>query len=109
MVNEAVKYASAIAANSPDSIICTRAGLREGWESSSVERAVEITLEREFAKLQKGENILEGTNTSITASLSRCANDINRFEGLHGEAASCVESFKDLIDYKAKYIHKTLT
>jgi len=60
VVKEAVAYASAIAANSPDAIICTRAGLREGWESASVERAVELTLEREFATLQKGENIKEG-------------------------------------------------
>jgi enoyl-CoA hydratase/carnithine racemase len=60
VVEEAVRYASMIAENSPDAIICTRAGLREGWESASVERAVEITLERQFAELQRGENILEG-------------------------------------------------
>ncbi|KAF2192399.1 ClpP/crotonase [Zopfia rhizophila CBS 207.26] len=60
VVDEAVKYAAAIAENSPDAIICTRAGLRQGWETAAVERAVEITLEREFAELQKGENILEG-------------------------------------------------
>lgn len=60
VVEEAVKYADAIAKNSPDAIICTRAGLRQGWESASVERAVEWTLEKEFAELQRGENILEG-------------------------------------------------
>ncbi|KAF1844961.1 enoyl-CoA hydratase/isomerase [Cucurbitaria berberidis CBS 394.84] len=60
LIAEAVRYATMIAENSPDAIICTRAGLREGWESASVERAVEITLEREFAQLQRGENILEG-------------------------------------------------
>lgn len=60
VVNEAVRYAAAIAENSPDAIICTRAGLRQGWETAAVERAVEVTLEREFAELQKGENILEG-------------------------------------------------
>lgn len=60
LIAEAVRYATMIAENSPDAIICTRAGLREGWESASVERAVEITLEREFAALQRGENILEG-------------------------------------------------
>ncbi|KAK4936921.1 hypothetical protein LTR10_022299 [Elasticomyces elasticus] len=57
---EAIKLAESIAVNSPDAIICTRAGLREGWETASVERAVELTLEREFAELQRGENILEG-------------------------------------------------
>lgn len=60
VVAEAVKYAEMIAQNSPDAIICTRAGLRQGWESASVERAVEWTLEKEFAELQRGENILEG-------------------------------------------------
>ncbi|KAJ0167253.1 putative enoyl-CoA hydratase, mitochondrial [Colletotrichum tanaceti] len=60
VVDEAVRYAAMIAANSPDAIICTRAGLRQGWEAASVEGAVERTLEREFAELQRGENILEG-------------------------------------------------
>ncbi|KAL5358329.1 ClpP/crotonase-like domain-containing protein [Aspergillus floccosus] len=60
VVDEAVRYASEIAANSPDAIICTRAGLRQGWETAAVEDAVQITLTREFAKLQEGENILEG-------------------------------------------------
>ncbi|KAL4888465.1 ClpP/crotonase-like domain-containing protein [Aspergillus ambiguus] len=60
VVDEAVKYASEIAVNSPDAIICTRAGLRQGWESAAVEDAVQTTLTREFAKLQEGENILEG-------------------------------------------------
>ncbi|KAL0940047.1 enoyl-CoA hydratase/isomerase [Colletotrichum truncatum] len=60
VVEEAMRYAQMIAANSPDAIICTRAGLRQGWETASVERAVEWTLEKEFAELQKGENILEG-------------------------------------------------
>jgi enoyl-CoA hydratase/carnithine racemase len=68
VVAEAVRYAEMIAANSPDAIICTRAGLREGWESAAVERAVEITLEREFAELQKGENILEGKFFKFFAS-----------------------------------------
>lgn len=60
VVDEAVKYAEAIAKNSPDAIICSRAGIRQGWESAAVERAVECTLENQFAELQKGENIIEG-------------------------------------------------
>lgn len=60
VVDEAVRYAKMIAVNSPDAIICTRAGIRQGWETAAVERAVEVTLEREFAELQRGENILEG-------------------------------------------------
>ncbi|KPM38188.1 hypothetical protein AK830_g8363 [Neonectria ditissima] len=60
VVQEAVKFAEMIAKNSPDAIICTRAGIRQGWETAAVERAVECTLEKEFAELQKGENIIEG-------------------------------------------------
>jgi enoyl-CoA hydratase/carnithine racemase len=60
VVPEAVRYADMIAKNSPDAIICTRAGLRQGWETAAVERAVELTLDREFAELQRGENIKEG-------------------------------------------------
>jgi enoyl-CoA hydratase/carnithine racemase len=65
VVDEAVRWASMIAANSPDSIICTRAGLRQGWESASVEEAAEITQTREFAALTKGENIKEGLQAFV--------------------------------------------
>jgi enoyl-CoA hydratase/carnithine racemase len=91
VVAEAVKYATMIAENSPDAIICTRAGLREGWESASVERAVEITLEREFAQLQKGENILEGEQISyypegVNIKLIAC-----RPKSIYGEEEATME------------------
>ncbi|EXJ79127.1 hypothetical protein A1O3_08628 [Capronia epimyces CBS 606.96] len=60
VVKEAVRYAELIAENSPDSIICTRAGLRQGWETASVVEATAVTGQKEWAELQKGENILEG-------------------------------------------------
>lgn len=60
LVRESIKLAETIAGNSPDSIICTRAGLRQGWETADVENAVSKTLGKEFEELQKGENILEG-------------------------------------------------
>ncbi|KAI2620468.1 enoyl-CoA hydratase/isomerase [Hypoxylon sp. NC1633] len=47
VVDSAIIYANMIARNSLDAIICTRA-------------AVEWTLEKESAELQRGENILEG-------------------------------------------------
>ena len=56
----AISLASEIGTNSPDSIICTRAGLRQGWDTAAVEDAVDVTLSKEFEELQKGENILEG-------------------------------------------------
>ena len=60
VVEEAVKYATMIAENSPDSVICTRSMLRQGWETASVDRAAEVSLEGPWAVLQKGENIREG-------------------------------------------------
>ncbi|KIW62846.1 hypothetical protein PV04_09738 [Phialophora macrospora] len=60
VVNEAVEYAKLIAENSPDSVICTRAGLRQGWETASVVEATALTKRTEWAELQTGENILEG-------------------------------------------------
>jgi enoyl-CoA hydratase/carnithine racemase len=60
VVNEAVRVAVTIAQNSPDAIICTRAGLRQSWQMAQVEQAVQHTLENEFAILQQSENILEG-------------------------------------------------
>lgn len=60
VVNEAVRFAEMIAKNSPDAIVCTRAGLRQGWETAAVERSVEVTLENQFAELQKGANMIEG-------------------------------------------------
>jgi enoyl-CoA hydratase/carnithine racemase len=67
VVNEAVRYAAMIAANSPDAVMYM------GWfearieerGSRAVEQVVEITLEREFAELQKSENTLEGLRAFV--------------------------------------------
>jgi enoyl-CoA hydratase/carnithine racemase len=60
LLEEAIRYATLIAENSPDSIICTRAGLRQGWETASVVEATRITSQKEWADLQRGQNIVEG-------------------------------------------------
>ncbi|KAF2093299.1 ClpP/crotonase [Rhizodiscina lignyota] len=60
LVDEAVKWASEVAEISPDSIICTRAMLREGWTTADVVEATKISNGREWAELQKGENMQEG-------------------------------------------------
>ncbi|KAK5443523.1 hypothetical protein LTS15_010668 [Exophiala xenobiotica] len=60
LLDEAIRYATLIAENSPDSIICTRAGLRQGWETASVVEATRITSQKEWADLQRGQNIVEG-------------------------------------------------
>lgn len=46
VIEEAVGMANQIAGLSPDAIIITRAGLRQAWETGSVERAAQITSDR---------------------------------------------------------------
>lgn len=60
VVDEAIEIAKQIANISPDAIVVTRAGLREAWETASVERAFQITHERLNGWLVKGENHAEG-------------------------------------------------
>lgn len=60
VVDEAIKLANAIANISPDAAIVTRAALKEAWETGSVERATQLTIERYNEPLTAGENALEG-------------------------------------------------
>lgn len=60
VVDEAVKLANEIAAISPDAAIVTRAALKEAWESASVERATQLTIERYSEALNASENAREG-------------------------------------------------
>lgn len=60
VVEEAIALARKIADLSPDAVVVTRAGLREAWETGSVERAYQIVEERYGAVLKGGENAREG-------------------------------------------------
>lgn len=60
VVAEAVRWAEQVAENSPDSLIVTRAGLREGWTTADAVEATKITDSREWQVLQSGENMQEG-------------------------------------------------
>jgi enoyl-CoA hydratase/carnithine racemase len=60
VVEEALRYAEIIAANSPDAVICARAGLRQAWEIADVEKATEEWIREHFSVLEEGENIREG-------------------------------------------------
>ncbi|KIW81131.1 hypothetical protein Z517_04154 [Fonsecaea pedrosoi CBS 271.37] len=46
LLHEALTLASRVANMSPDATIVTRAGLREAWETASVERACQLTADR---------------------------------------------------------------
>lgn len=60
VVDEAVELAKKVAGLSPDAIIVTKAGLREAWETGSVERAAQITSDRYDVQLFEGENMKIG-------------------------------------------------
>jgi len=60
VVREAIELATKVADISPDAIIVTRAGLKEAWETASVERATELTNERYSPGLMVGQNAKEG-------------------------------------------------
>ncbi|EEH07298.1 enoyl-CoA hydratase [Histoplasma capsulatum G186AR] len=60
LIKEAVDVAKLIASMSPDSVIVTRAGIRQAWETSSIEHATFLTGETYAAKLMSGENAREG-------------------------------------------------
>lgn len=57
---EALRLAEKIAAMSPDAVIVSRAGLREAWETGSVERAHQLVAERFGRGLMGGENLRRG-------------------------------------------------
>ncbi|SLM40752.1 carnitinyl-dehydratase [Lasallia pustulata] len=60
LVLEAVRMAGLIASMSPDSVIVSRAGIREAWKTASVERATQITGDAYADRLMGGENVKEG-------------------------------------------------
>lgn len=60
VVDEALRYASLIAENSPDAIICARAGLRQAWETANVQEATNQWFEKHFSLLERGDNMREG-------------------------------------------------
>lgn len=66
LLDEAVEMATRISNLSPDSIIATRHGIREAWETGNVEQAT-IRTQQEFTeKLFSGENFAIGVNAFAT-------------------------------------------
>lgn len=60
VLKESMVLAEKIAALSPDAVIVSRAGLREAWETGSVERATQIVAQRYDQQLFEGENMRIG-------------------------------------------------
>jgi enoyl-CoA hydratase/carnithine racemase len=60
VVEEAIELAKKVSGLSPDAIIVTRAGLREAWETGSVERATQRVSDRYDMQLFGGPNMKIG-------------------------------------------------
>lgn len=60
LLDNALELANNVAEQSPDGIIVTRAGLRQAWETGSVERAAQLVDERYRQPLLEGENLRIG-------------------------------------------------
>jgi enoyl-CoA hydratase/carnithine racemase len=65
VVKKALEYAAMIEANSPDSIIISRAGVIQGWEDGSAEHASQAILDIYSKRLNEGENIREGIRAFV--------------------------------------------
>ncbi|TVY42737.1 Carnitinyl-CoA dehydratase [Lachnellula occidentalis] len=66
IIDESVEMAKKISLLSPDAVIVTRAGLRETWETASVERATQIISDRFEHRLFEGENMRIGLEAFAT-------------------------------------------
>ena len=60
LVAEAVNLAEWVVAMSPDSIIVSRAGVRQAWETASVDEARSIIADKFTERLWHGDNVMEG-------------------------------------------------
>lgn len=60
LIDEAVNMAALITTMSPDSVIVSRAGVRQAWETSSVERSTQLTSDAYATKLMGGDDVREG-------------------------------------------------
>jgi enoyl-CoA hydratase/carnithine racemase len=65
VVKKALEYAEMICANSPDSVIVSRAGVIQGWEDGSAENGTRVANEVWGKRLQEGENIKEGVRAFV--------------------------------------------
>ena len=66
LLDEAVDLAKQVADMSPDAIVISRAGLRETWETASVERAAQLVQDRYAKGLLEGENLRIGLMAFVT-------------------------------------------
>jgi enoyl-CoA hydratase/carnithine racemase len=71
VVQKALEYARMICANSPDSVIVSRAGVAMGWEEGSAENGARVLMEIWGRRLNQGENIREGLRAFVEKRVPR--------------------------------------
>lgn len=65
VVGEAVKVATMIAENSPDSVIVSREGIKIGWEGLGAQEGTERLAKDWFSRMEGGENMIEGVRAFV--------------------------------------------
>ncbi|PYI26411.1 ClpP/crotonase [Aspergillus indologenus CBS 114.80] len=65
VVHRALEVAGRIAANSPDAVVVSRAGVNRGWEREGADEATGKLMEEWMEKLNAGENIKEGLRAFV--------------------------------------------
>lgn len=65
VVKKALEYAETICANSPDSVIVSRAGVIQGYEDGSAENGTRVAAEIWGRRLNEGENVKEGVKAFV--------------------------------------------
>ncbi|CAD6446419.1 271f17ce-81b3-45b4-b7da-a0a760cfa961-CDS [Sclerotinia trifoliorum] len=64
-VEEAIKMAELIAANSPDSVIVSREGIKMGWEGVGAEEGTRLIEQNWYSRMDKGPNMKEGVRSFV--------------------------------------------
>ncbi|KAK6592254.1 enoyl-hydratase [Botrytis cinerea] len=64
-VEEAIKLAELIAANSPDSVIVSREGIKMGWEGVGAEEGTRLIEQNWYSRMDKGPNMKEGVRSFV--------------------------------------------
>ncbi|KAK0118403.1 hypothetical protein ONS95_012692 [Cadophora gregata] len=65
VVDEAIKMAELICANSPDSVIVSREGVKMGWEGVGAEDGTRLIAENWYSRIDGGENMREGVKSFV--------------------------------------------
>ena len=74
IVAKAIEWAGMLAANSPDSVIVSKAGVDIAWEGYGVEKETVKMNKEWYEKMDKGENMIEGIRAFVEKRKPKWAN-----------------------------------